>query len=343
MLAAGPYSVVLMLLMLALGSETRAEGAPDWMTQPEEIKLGIGDRIRMRPGKRAKGEWRSLPDEAQSLGLHTRLFQIWLPKGWSEEWVSREDLIALSERGMTPVLVHYYFGDRISKERMEGARNEWYASLWRLSSLAKIDAPVLVILEPEFNNAPPRGETAILDWPGFGEDLRAGAEMIRERAPNVLVGTCPGDFPGPPRLEGVLGPVADDLDFIAFQEMRAATDPDRRRPGYDDVSGAAIAYAQYLQRAFGRPVLIGYVAISSYRGWEDMQSQVFRGFARRKAQLLEAGVFGLIYFQLRDDPKHAGYFGKAEPHFGLLRADGTEKPALRVFRNLGTLLGTAQR
>ena len=46
-------------------------------------------------------------------------------------------------------------------------------------------------------------------------------------------------------------------------------------------------------------------------------------------------MFGLIYFQLRDDPAHLGYFGPAERHFGLLRADGTAKPALDVFRALG--------
>lgn len=335
--------LLLALLAIGLASEGQAQRAPDWLVEPDQIKLGIGDRIRMRSGKRADGDWRSLPDDARSLGLRTELFQIWLPKGWSEEWVSRDDLVALSSRGITPVLVHYYYGDDISKEHVERERSEWYASLWRLTELARIDAPVLVILEPEFNNAPPRGETAILDWPWFGKDLAAGAKMIRERAPNTLVGTCPGDFPGPPRLEGVLTGVADDLDFIAFQEMRATTDPDRKRPGYEDVAGTAVAYAQYLQRAFGRPILIGYVAISSYGRWEKMQSRVFRGFADKRQELLDAGVFGFVYFQLRDDPAHTGYFGKAERHFGLVRADGTKKPGLRAFRDLGKHFGAEKR
>jgi len=46
-------------------------------------------------------------------------------------------------------------------------------------------------------------------------------------------------------------------------------------------------------------------------------------------------VFGLVYFQLRDDPNHSGFFGVAERSFGLLRADGSAKPALEAFRELG--------
>ena len=45
----------------------------------------------------------------------------------------------------------------------------------------------------------------------------------------------------------------------------------------------------------------------------------------------------------RDDPHHTGYFGKAEPHFGLVRADGTKKPAIRAFRDLGKRFGSAGR
>jgi hypothetical protein len=196
------------------------------------------------------------------------------------------------------------------------------------------DAPVLVILEPEWNIAPPEGETAITDWPWFANDLRAAAMMIRKEAPNVLVGTCPGDFPGTPGLEAVLGPVAADLDFLAFQEMRAATDTDADRPGYTDVAGAAVDYARYLKRAFGRPILLGYVAVSSHGGWRGTQREILDDLHRRRRELLRAGVFGLVYFQLYDDPRHEGYFGRAEKHFGLITRGGREKPALEAFRRL---------
>ncbi len=158
--------------------------------------------------------------------------------------------------------------------------------------------------------------------------------MIREQAPNVLVGTCPGDFSGAPDLERVLGPVADDLDFIAFQEMRAATDRSRDRVGYRRVGPAAVEFARYLKRAFGRPLLLGYLAVSSYGGWEQTQEQILRDVLEQRAALQDAGVWGLIYFQLFDDPAHRGYFGRAEPHFGLVTHDGKVKPALKVFRAL---------
>jgi len=194
--------------------------------------------------------------------------------------------------------------------------------------------PVLVILEPEFNEDAPAGETPVREWPGFAEDLRAGAALLREQAPQVLVGTCPGDFEGPPDLERVLGPVAQDLDFLAFQEMRARSAPksDLAEPGYLEMGRSAVSFARYLDRAFGRPILLGYVAVSSYGGWDREQARMLAALHRRRAALREAGVFGLVYFQLRDDPGHRGYFGRGERHFGLLDARGRPKPALEAFR-----------
>jgi len=84
---------------------------------------------------------------------------------------------------VAPVVVHYFFGDDISQERVESQRDAWYSSLWKMAQQIKVVGPVLVILEPEFNIAPPPGETAITSWPWFAEDLRAAANMIRTEAP----------------------------------------------------------------------------------------------------------------------------------------------------------------
>lgn len=318
------------ILLVLLVAAPAFGGAGEDLLRPGRLRLGVGDRIKVEN----RGRWTSEPANARALGLELDLFQVWLPRGWHEDWLTRRQLRDLSARGVTPVVVHYYFGDFISRQRVEAQRDGWYASLWRMAKRISGDAPVLVVLEPEFNIAPPPGELAVTDWPGFGEDLRAAARMIREIAPNARVGVCPGDFPGPPGLERVLGPVVGDLDFLAFQEMRARTDRDRGREGYLDVGGAAVDYARYLKRAFGLPILVGYVAVSSHGGWEGRQADALRSLAARRADLLEAGVFGLIYFQLRDDPKHEGYFGRAEKHFGLVRSDGSPKPAFEVFRGL---------
>jgi hypothetical protein len=309
-----------------------AEPALD-LDDTSRLRLGVGDRISVL--NEEAGEWVSLPQEALDKGVPLDLFEMWLPRGWDEDWVTRKRLEQLAAQGVTPVIVHYYFGDAISRERVEAQRDGWYSSMWRMANLIRMDAPVLVVLEPEFNVAPPEGETAITSWPWFARDLRAAAEMIREQAPNALVGTCPGDFPGTPNLEPLLGPVAPHLDFLAFQEMRASTDPEAGRTDYLEVGRAASDYARYLKRAFGRPLLLAYVAVSSHGSWEKRQADALRDLHRHRAALRAAGVFGLIYFQLRDDPAHLGYFGAAERHFGLLRADGTAKPALEVFRALG--------
>jgi len=322
-------SVLGALVLLSLSAA--GEGVEvDELLAASRLKLGVGDRMQVRVGRR----WISQPAEALEMDLDLDLFELWLPRGWKDDWVERSDLLDLAAKGITPVVVHYYFGDEISRERVETSSDEWFSSMWRMASLIRMDAPVLVVLEPEFNNAPPNGETAITSWPWFGDDLRSAAKMIRKVAPNALVGVCPGDFAGTPNLEAILGPVTNDLDFLAFQEMRASTDRSARRAGYLDVAGAAVDYARYLKRAFDLPILIAYVAVSSHGGWEQRQAETLRGFGRRRRALREAGVFGLVYFQLRDDPRHHGYFGAAERSFGLLRADGTAKPALTAFRAL---------
>ena len=300
------------------------------LSDTSRLRLGIGDRLSVE----RDGKWRTTISALDRLGTRVDLLQIWLPRGWKKDWIRRESLTALHERGVVPVVVHYFFGDDISRERVEAQRDAWYSSMWEMAQQIRGEGPVLVILEPEFNIAPPAGETAITSWPWFAKDLRAAADMIRKEAPNALVGTCPGDFPGTPNLEPVLGPVADDLDFLAFQEMRASTDPDRGRAGYLEVGRSAVDYARYLKRAFNRPILLGYVAVSSYGGWQTEQRDALRDLAAHRRALQEAGVWGLIYFQLYDDARHKGYFGRAERDFGLITTDGQPKPGLAAFRAL---------
>lgn len=323
------HLIALAWLMLGLAPGP-VSGADFELRDTSRMRVGIGDRISVeRRGK-------SVPTliALDGLGLQVDMLEVWLPRGWKKSWLSRDALAEMHARGVVPVVVHYYFGDEISKERVEAQRDEWYASVRKMAEQIRGADPVLVILEPEFNGAPPEGETAITDWPGFGDDLRTLAKMIRRKAPNALVGTCPGDFPGTPTLEPVLGPVASDLDFIAFQEMRASTDEDRSRPGYTQAGRAAVDYARYLKRAFDRPLLLGYVAISSYGGWDQTQKKMLAEVHGQTDALRAAGVFGVIYFQLFDDPEHTGYFGSAEKKFGLLTEEGRAKPVLDVFRDM---------
>ncbi len=104
---------------------------------------------------RTGGRWIFEPETARAAGLKLDFFQVWLPRGWKEDWVKRKNVLKLAKQGITPIVVHYYFGDEISQERVEASREGWYSSMWRMANLIRMDAPVLVILEPEFNIAPP--------------------------------------------------------------------------------------------------------------------------------------------------------------------------------------------
>ncbi len=169
-----------------------------------------------------------------------------------------------------------------------------------------------------------------------GATVLRGLEGVgaRSRPPTPRVEPCPGDSPGTPNLEPVLGRVADDLDFLAFQEMRARSDSGANATNYLHVGEEAVDYARYLKRAFERPILLGYVAVSSHDGWEEPQRDALADLLARRHALREAGVWGVVYFQLFDDPEHEGYFGAAERHFGLLTAKGRKKPAFETFRAL---------
>jgi len=297
---------------------------------PEGIRFGIGDRLTL---PRADQQWQPLARRARQLRVPLDYLQIWLPRGWQEAWLPVPELRALQEHGTLPVFVHYFFGDAISGERIQAQRAAWHASLERLARAAAPLGPVLIVVEPEFNTDPPPGETATLEWAGAVAAFRAALRRVRSLAPEARLGICAGDFYPDLNLDG-LAPLAGDLDFVAFQEMRARSDPEARRPGYLRVGAQATRYARYLRETFDRPVLLAYVAVSSHGGWEAEQAFAIRDLARHRGALQRAGVFGVIYFQLQDDPTHTGYFGAAERHFGLTDAAGRPKPALRAFREL---------
>lgn len=295
----------------------------------ETMRFGVGDRLTWH----SQGEWVNYADEARRLEAPLDYLQLWLPRGWQRSWVPEDELRRLVRHGTTPVLVHYFFGDDISRERILDEREEWHASLRRLGRLANTVSPVLIVLEPEFNNDPPSGETHSVAWNGFAKELRDAIKIVRAEAPDARIGICAGDFYPTLNLDKIRS-VANAVDFMAFQEMRASTDPVRERSGYLRVGWDAVRYARYLRREFGKPILFAYAAVSSHGGWEEEQAKAIRDIADAKEALAEQGVFGVIYFQLFDDKEHVGYFGAAERSFGLVARDGRPKPAFWAFKEL---------
>lgn len=288
--------------------------------------VGVGDRYDhyLRPDDR---EPIVLHQWARDSGAPVNAQAIWLTREWQENWVSRAELERMASRGVIPVLMLYYFGGDISRREVLASRKEWFFYLMRVAALADIDHPVLVVLEPEFNDFTNWGGVPVPEWPGFAEIMIDGIYLLRSLAPNLLVGICPGDF-GNQNLEPVLTEVAAYSDFIAFQEMRAVTQPSPINEEFEDVTGRAVSYSSYLHRTFGLPVLLAYVAVSTHdpdkQRWERYQADVLDNLFAARGKLRENGLFGMLYFMLFDDPQHQGWFCEAEPYFGLF--DGAGRP-----------------
>ena len=81
-----------------------------------------------------------------------------MTRGWRSSWLPRVRIRELEARGVAPVFVHYFFGDEISRERIEDEREEWHASLRRLGRVATPQrAAARLLLQPR----PPAGTAAV--------------------------------------------------------------------------------------------------------------------------------------------------------------------------------------
>lgn len=291
--------------------------------------IGVGDRLRFfQDGDRGKTQL--LYQWAQENNAPVNAHAIWLTRNWDEGWASREDLERMVAKGVVPVLILYYFAGDISRSYVVEHRQEWYFYLMKVAALASIDAPVLIVLEPEFNDGTNAAGTVISNWPGFNEIVIDGIYLLRSMAPNLLVGVCPGDF-GDEDLEPSMGEIVEYSDFVAFQEMRASTQPSETSEDYEDVTDRALGYADYLYTTFDKPVLLAYAAVSTHDGWEQIQADVVQHLFAARGEFQKRGVFGVLYFMLFDDPEHDGYFGAAEAEFGLVRRNGEPKAGWQAF------------
>ncbi len=297
------------------------------------LELGVGDRY----DQVVNGRNLVVYKEAEKDGLRFKYVAIWLCKGWDTSWVSRHDLAKIVADGYTPFILYYYFGDSISKEYLTADNcrrlKEWEEDIERVGELINLPngAAVLVALEPEFNDGVFPGETPITEWEGFNDVVIAAVQRLKTKAPNCKVGLVAGDW-GDFNLDRCIKRAVKVLDFLGFQEMRAATAPEVNESGYKDVALSAVRFSRYLKR-FKKPILLAYLAVSSYKdgdplGWEKEQAEIIREVLKARNELVKNGVFALVYFAYFDDPTHQTlYFGEAERFFGLKTQEGVLKSA----------------
>jgi hypothetical protein len=316
----------------------------DQRWRPSGAFVGSGDRLSSMQQGRNVVWW----EKAREMGAEVNAQAIWATQDWEQDWYSAKDLKEMADAGVTPVVILYYFGDEISQEYVV----EHYAAYrdWLQRVLARLagDTMVLVVLEPEFNNTPPDGKHHVKEWKPFADLMIKAATEVRYHLPNARVGLCPGDYRSYD-LNDILDRVSPYLDFLAFQELWAATRENDLTEDYEDVSDYAFLNTAYLSVVYDRPVLLAYLGVSSYtpagvdEDWGAIQASVLENVARRWHQLSQAGMIGVLTFALYDDPNHEGYFGTAERYWGLLDRDGRPKPAFEAFRGLVTTVNASRR
>jgi hypothetical protein len=281
---------------------------------------------------------------ARSLGV-----QVTYGSTWAGPWIQKfgwkgveDDLRAAKAAGAVPVVQWWYWGDDISPSCVEGGCRDRYhgvqkdrATWSRLSNeLADLIVGVggsasqaMVVIETEFN------KNGIETHEPFDGYLAEQAAIFHRRGLKVVVSFGNWDRARWKNFDRAIA-ATDLVGTMALQS--SIRDASTYLSGADQLLDAA----KFVRTTFGKPVFVTDFGFSSFpeASYEAYQDMVVRDIFRRLDEFRGAGVQGMIWRMLSDDPAFdtANYHGHAERHWGLLHADGRPKPAFQPFLN-GTL------
>jgi hypothetical protein len=271
------------------------------------------------------GTWIAAPQVYADDGVPHKFTQAWIGgDGW-EQWFKAAGVAEMQAAGVTPEVIHYYFGDPVLED-VQARRDAFLADIDRLAEVlaaSGVGQHALVTLEPEYN----QGKVAT--WEGWNDLMLEAIHRLHSKA-GAKVGLLPGDWDIDHVLPISMGRAAAAADFVAFQEMRASTQDTPAQA--KQVVSNAIRFARYLSRKFLRPVRWGYVMVSDYGGWTWVQRDVVVELCERQKELQAAGVVAVSWMSYLDHPGADGYFGEGEAHKGLKFEDGRPKPAFEVWK-----------
>lgn len=264
----------------------------------------------------------------------------WYTRHTDWRWESSAPLQTAITAGLTPVISHWWFGDEISPAFVRDNRDRYLDNIANRLVPLLADLPdAIVLLEPEFN------KQGIEHWPEWDNVASAAIRMIKRGAPQVKVGLTLGDwanFENDQSLSNIEQAVALS-DFVGFMLMTSASNESADLNPVWSVRERVQRAATALNKRFDKPLYLGYMALSSADHWDQRQAEYLRQLTNQSAALAALGVFGMGYFSLFDNPRQVGWFGNAENHFGLLDADGRDKPAARAFRQAAQRLFRADK
>jgi hypothetical protein len=277
--------------------------------------------------------------KTQALGAPIAYGALWVGS-WTQKygWAPIEaQLKEARSRGVTPVINWWYWGDDISPQcvekgcddRRQGVHKDketWFRMSRELADLIdKVSGHrgAIVVLETEFN------KNGIETYKPFDNFLAEQMKIFHAK-PNIKVALGFGNW-GREHWNRFALSVAE-CDFLGTQLLQSSV---RDAKTYDNTVDTLITGAKELQRKFGKPSLVIDLALSSYpeASYAKRQADVVKELFDRLPELKRAGVQGLIWRQVADNPKFdtSNYHGIAERYWGLLHADGTPKPAFQPF------------
>ena len=263
-------------------------------------------------------------------GLRLDYATIWigvwnLEKGWL---VPEERLAAMRAAGVTPAVQLYYWGDDMSPSCFETGCNGKTVEGWDRLARELVDrlqagldgGPALLILETEFNKA------SVARYEPLDALLAEKAAWLKGAYPAARIVLGFGDWNLPAWETWDRAAAASDA--MGLQALAGAS-------GHGAPKGtlfeATLAGAQRLHDLYGKPVVLGDVAVASAPdpATPATQAAALDPFLGRLDELRDAGVEAILYRSLTDSPgvPLGNFFGEAERHFGLATAGGALKPA----------------
>lgn len=259
----------------------------------------------------------------------------WTQKyGWG---YAEQHLAAAKARGITPVVQWWYWGDDISPDCVERGcqddrqgvwkdRATWYRMTRELAAVigrTMQGAETLVIVETEFNKG---GIERYEPFDGYLLDQIV--ELRRIPGVKVVIGFGNWGLGEWARFDRA----ASAADFVGTQLLRSSV---RDASTYRQAIDTLVAGVAHLHHTFRKPSLVTDLALSSYPAaeYEAHQEAAVRALFERAGELRALGAAGLIWRAIIDDASMdtSNYHGMAERHWGVVRADGSEKPAFRPF------------
>lgn len=261
--------------------------------------------------------------DVKASGATPQLGQTWVgtwmkTSGWSGY---ENALRSMKSQGITPVVMWYYWGDKISVDIVTNGgsgmtKGEWDSMAGEMASRGNAimgGSPWYVVLEPEFN------KNGISSWETFDGYLQNQANIIKGKASGAKIVVGFGSWGGWDIYDRAVGA----SHMTGFQILRGST-----RDSVAISEGAAdqmISTATTLKARFGKPVLVFDYGIATYGGWEGVQERSLRNVMAKLPQIEAAGVSGIVWRYTRDNTLSSGYFGPAESTWGAKYSGGGNK------------------